>query len=73
MEFYVGLDVGLEETSVCVVDKDGNSVRETKVITEPEAIRSALKDFANRLGRVGVEASSLGMWLHRELHPTACR
>jgi len=33
MEHYVGLDVGLEETSVCVVDKDGNSVRETKVAT----------------------------------------
>lgn len=70
MELYVGLDVGLEETSVCVVDKDGNNVRETKVATEPEAIRCALEGFADRLGRVGVEASSLGMWLHRELHPT---
>ena len=39
MEHYVGLDVGLEETSICVVDRDGNSVRETKVTTEPEAIR----------------------------------
>ena len=34
MEYYVGLDVGLEETSVCVVDKDGNSVRETKVASD---------------------------------------
>ena len=59
MEFYVGLDVGLEETSVCVVDKDGNSVRETKVATEPAAIRCALEGFADRLGRIGVEASSL--------------
>ena len=70
MEHYVGLDVGLEETSVCVVDKDGNSVRETKVATEPEAIRSALEGFADRLGRVGIEASSLGLWLYRELQPT---
>ena len=69
MEHYVGLDVGLEETSVCVVDKDGNSVRETKVATEPEAIRCAMEGFADRLGRIGVEASSLGMWLYRELHP----
>jgi transposase len=68
MEHYVGLDVGLEETSICVVDRDGNSVRETKVATEPEAIRSALKEFADRLSRIGVEASSLGIWLHRELH-----
>jgi transposase len=70
MELYVGLDVGLEETSICVIDKDGKNVRETKVATEPTAIRSALDGFADRLGRVGVEASSLGMWLHRELHPT---
>jgi transposase len=68
MEHYVGLDVGLEETSVCVVGKDGQSVREIKVATEPEAIRSVLKEFADRLSRIGVEASSLGIWLHRELH-----
>jgi site-specific DNA recombinase len=70
MEHYVGLDVGLEETSVCVVDKEGQSVREIKVATEPEVIRSALAGFADRLGRVGIEASSLGMWLYRELQPT---
>ena len=68
MELYVGLDVGLEETSLCVVDKDGKTVREEKVATEPEAIRCALGGFADRLNRIGVEASSLGIWLHRELH-----
>lgn len=39
------------------------------VATGPEAIRSALEGFADRLSRVGVEASSLGIWLHRELQP----
>lgn len=68
MDFYVGLDVGLEETSVCVIDRDGQNVRETKVSTEPEVIRSALEGVAERLARVGVEASSLGIWLYRELH-----
>jgi len=69
MELYVGLDVGLEETSVCVIDRDGQNVREAKVATEPEAIRSAIEGFADRLSRIGVEASSLGIWLHRELQP----
>ena len=68
MEFYVGLDVGLEETSVCVIDSEGKTVREVKVLTEPSAIRSALEGFADRLNRIGLEASSLGMWLYRELH-----
>lgn len=67
MEYFVGLDVGLEETSVCLIDTNGSVTREVKVTSEPEAIRSALKGYADRLGRVGIEASSLGMWLHREL------
>jgi hypothetical protein len=60
MKHYVGLDVGLE-TSLCIVDSEGITVREVKVSTEPEAIRSALEGFADRLDRVGVEASSLGI------------
>ncbi len=70
MDHYVGLDVGLEETSICIVDIDGETVRETKVTTEPAAIRFALEGFADRLERVGVEASSLGTWLYRELQPS---
>lgn len=45
MDHYVGLDVGLEETSVCIVDKDGETVREIKVTTEPAAICCALEGF----------------------------
>ena len=67
-QHYVGLDVGLEETSLCIVDSEGKTVREVKVSTEPAAIRSALEGYADRLSRIGVEASSLGLWLYRELH-----
>jgi transposase len=67
-QHYVGLDVGLEETSLCIVDSEGKTVREVKVGTEPAAIRSALEGYADRLSRIGVEASSLGLWLYRELH-----
>jgi predicted NBD/HSP70 family sugar kinase len=49
MKLYVGLDVGLEETSLCIVDSEGQTVRELKVSTEPEAIRSALESSADRL------------------------
>lgn len=73
MDLFSGLDVSLKETSVCVIDADGKIIRETKVSSEPEAIRSALGDFADRLGRVGIEASSLGIWLHRELTAAGLR
>jgi transposase len=58
MKLYVGLDVGLEETSLCIVDAEGVAVREVKVSTEPEAIRCALEGFADRLDRVGVRSVS---------------
>jgi transposase len=67
MELYAGLDVSLAETSICIVDADGKVAREAKVASEPDALRTALEGYADRLKRVGVEASSLGVWLHREL------
>ena len=67
MNLYTGLDVSLEETHICIVDQDGTTVRETKAKTDPQAIHAALKDHATGLIRVGVEASSLGSWLHDEL------
>ncbi|WP_247820014.1 IS110 family transposase [Bradyrhizobium sp. 187] len=69
LKLYVGSDVGLEETSLCIVDGEGLTVHELKVSTEPAAIRSAVEGYADRLERVGVEASSLGIWLYRELQP----
>jgi transposase len=69
MKLYVGLDVGLEETILCIVDSEGVTVREVKVSTGPEAIRCALEGSADRLDRMGAEASSLGIWLYRELQP----
>jgi transposase len=38
MEHYAGIDVSLEQSSVCVVDGTGRIVREAKVASEPEAL-----------------------------------
>ena len=35
MDTFVGLDVSLRETSVCVLDEDGTRVFEGKVASEP--------------------------------------
>ncbi|RWB97655.1 MAG: hypothetical protein EOQ57_24020 [Mesorhizobium sp.] len=35
-DYYAGLDVSLEQSSVCVVVSSGKIVRETKVASEPE-------------------------------------
>jgi transposase len=64
MTLYAGLDVSLALTSICIVDAEGVVVRETKVSSEPEAICSALKDYADRLRRVGLEAGPLSQHLY---------
>ena len=38
MQYYVGLDVSLKQTSICVVDQSGSVVREGVVDSDPEAI-----------------------------------
>ena len=43
MSEYVGLDVSLEETSVCVLDVAGSVVWEGKVESEPAAIERLLR------------------------------
>ncbi len=35
MEYYAGIDVSLEASSVCVVDASGKIVKEAKVLSEP--------------------------------------
>ncbi len=63
MEFFSGLDVGMDETAICVVDDKGKVVLETTVVTDPEAIKIALKPYLGRLRRVGHEAGALSPWL----------
>jgi len=36
MQYYIGLDVSLAETSVCVLDETGEIAREAKVKSDPD-------------------------------------
>lgn len=67
MEHYVGIDVSLEQSSVCVVDATGRVVREVKVASEPEALVAFLAGLPARPARVGLEAGPLSQWLHAGL------
>jgi len=42
MEYYAGLDVSMEETHLCVLDRDGNVIREGKTWSIPAAIEAFL-------------------------------
>lgn len=67
MEHYAGLDVSLELTSVCVIDAQGQVVREAKVASEPEALIRFLQAQGLEIARVGLEAGPLSQWLHAGL------
>jgi transposase len=68
MDLYVGLDVALKESSLCVIDTDGKNVREAKIPTDPAVLCQELEAHRGQLSRIGIEASSIGVWLHRELN-----
>ena len=59
MDYYAGIDVSLEQSSVCVVDATGQIVREVKVASEPEALIGFLVGLALPLARIGLEAGPL--------------
>lgn len=64
MEQYAGLDVSLESTSVCVVDSTGRVIRETKVLSEPEALIGWFQEHGTPMTRIGLEAGPLSQWLY---------
>jgi len=67
MERYVGMDVSLKETSICVVDGDGEIVSEGTVISEPSAIAEHLETTAAGAKRIGLETGPTTTWLWHEL------
>src|SRR5271166_2059519 len=64
MDYYAGIDVSLEASSVCVVDADGQIVREAKVLSEPEALIVWFEELGLGIARIGLEAGPLSQWLY---------
>ncbi len=67
MEHYVGMDVSLKETSICVVDGGGEIVSEGTVISEPDAIAAFVETKARGAARIGLETGPTSTWLWHEL------
>ena len=53
MEHYAGIDVSLEQSSICVVDATGRLVREAKVASEPDDLVRFFQDLGLPLARIG--------------------
>ncbi len=64
---YVGLDVSLEQTAVCVLDDAGLVVWRGKCASEPQSIAAVLRKHALGAVRIGLETGLLSTWLFHEL------
>jgi hypothetical protein len=63
MAVFVGLDVSLRTTSICVVEANGSPVWEGKAKSEPTMLIKALIGCRNEIALVGLEACPLSEWL----------
>ena len=67
MVHYVGLDVSLKQTSICVVNQAGSVVREGVVDSDPELIAAFVRSKAPGALRIGLETGPTTTWLWTEL------
>lgn len=76
MKHYVGLDVSMKETFICILDETGQNVAQGKTKTDPEMITEYIKKFNLQIENVGIESGSLSHWLLVELQklgiPATC-
>jgi len=64
MTYFAGIDVSLEESSICVVDAGGKIVREVKVLSEPESLVKFFSEAGLVVSCIGLEAGPLSQWLY---------
>src|SRR5262252_10519342 len=67
MDYYAGIDVSLEWSSVCVVNAKGDVMKEVKVESDPEALVAFFRSLGFAVTRIGLEAGPLSQWLYAGL------
>jgi transposase len=67
MEHYVGLDVSLKQTAICIVDRTGAIKKEGMALSDPEAIAAFINTHAKNVIRIGLESGAMSTWLWTEL------
>lgn len=76
MKHYVGLDVSMKDTFVCIVDERGKILLEEEVKTHPSVISETIKKLQIDIELIGLESGSISHWLVDELKkldlPTIC-
>jgi transposase len=67
MRLFVGLDVSLAKTAICVISEHGKIVKEAQVASEAEELVRWAREQDGTIAAIGLEAGPLSQWLHRGL------
>lgn len=73
MQYYVGLDVSMDTTAICVISCAGEVVHEISVESRAEPIAVALKPYKKTIEAIGLEAGPMSEWLLRSLSDILCK
>ena len=65
MKLFVGLDVSLARTAICVISEHGKIMKEAQVASEPEELVRWAREQEGTIAAIGLEAGPLSQWLHR--------
>ena len=67
MSHYVGLDVSLKATSICILNEKGKRIIEGEVDSTPKAIDQFLRRTGLEITQIGLESGSLTHYLKKGL------
>lgn len=67
MLHYIGLDVSMKTTSICVIDSSGKVAFEETVPSDPITITSFIRNTHVDIALVALESGSISHWLTKEL------
>ena len=67
MNYYVGLDISMKETVICIVNEKGETVHRGRSKTDPEKIAAHLQHTKLKFEKIGLESGSLSHWLVEKL------
>ena len=67
MDYYVGLDISLKSTHICIVDRDRQVKWRGVSDTHPQMIAEWLRRWKGHIAKVGLETGSMTPWLYHEL------
>ena len=67
MKTFIGIDVSLASSAVCVLDEHGQVLKRAQIASEPEALVGLIKGLPWQVDAIGMEAGPLSQWLHAAL------